>query len=97
MKNFECNVRKISANSYAYSGKMMFSKNMIKNFYVRYYVDISPISKKKLIHFIDLKMSVCEAIGRKFDIPMVQKLMIEIRRTTNIPYQCPFKEVFKLN
>ncbi|KAI8122621.1 hypothetical protein FF38_10450 [Lucilia cuprina] len=94
LKYFECDLEKLATNHYAYTGKFVFNKIMHKNFFVRYFIDISPIGKTNLIHFIDIKMSACNAIETSFEIPMVHSIMLEIRRTSNVPYQCPFKSNF---
>ncbi|KNC33199.1 hypothetical protein FF38_05638 [Lucilia cuprina] len=89
----ECQVKKLAINEYGFSGKFIFSKTMAKNFFVRFFIDTTTFSKKNLVRFIDIKMSLCDAIRTKFDIPIVQQIMLEIRRTSNIPFQCPLEAV----
>lgn len=85
---------KISDNRYAFSVELIFNKSFENNLDVRYYIDTRPIMRNISVRFIDLKMNICEAIGKKYDIPFLQVLIVELRRCSNIPYQCPFKKVF---
>ncbi|XP_065368736.1 uncharacterized protein LOC135961170 [Calliphora vicina] len=94
IKHLECEASKVATNTYAYSGKIVFNKSINKNYSLRYLFDITTISKSKLLHFIDVKMNICDAIKVRYDIPLLQKLVIEIRRTSNFPYQCPLQPNF---
>ncbi|XP_037826672.1 uncharacterized protein LOC119614629, partial [Lucilia sericata] len=87
----ECQVKKLAINEYGLSGKFIFTKTMSKNFFVRFFIDTTTFSKKKLVRFIDIKMNGCDALRTKFDVPLVQQIVLEIRRTSNIPFQCPLE------
>lgn len=73
----------------------MFGKDMDRDYIVQFYIELSPIGIKtnKRLRLIDIKMNMCDVLSTKFDISLVQKIMIEVRRTGNIPFQCPFKKV----
>ncbi|KNC34902.1 hypothetical protein FF38_11084 [Lucilia cuprina] len=91
IKIFDCDFRKLRMNHYTFSENLMFGKNMAKGFNVRVYVDVNQWGGKKGIHFINVKMDACEAIKMVFENQVLSTLLVELRRTSNVPYLCPFK------
>lgn len=99
MTLFKCQITKVDTSVYAISADIIFGKVMNRDFNVQFYVELLPIAvkMKKLIRFVDINMNMCDALSTKFDMPLVQKIVIEIRRTGNIPFQCPFNEVLSIH
>lgn len=95
MKLFKCQITKVDTSIYALSSDIIFGKVMNRDFNVKFHIDLSPISVKtiKSMRLVDINMNMCDALHTKFEKSLIQKLVIEIRRTGNIPFQCPFKEV----
>ncbi|XP_037826673.1 uncharacterized protein LOC119614630 [Lucilia sericata] len=91
VKYFKCKMEKLAKNQYAFDGEIVFNKIMQKDFSMRYFIDAKPLSRNITLPFLDVKINGCDVLEKGFDIPILQSLVIELRRKSNVPYQCPFK------
>ncbi|KAI8122516.1 hypothetical protein CVS40_6579 [Lucilia cuprina] len=92
IKTFDCNFNQLAPSHYNFTTRLIFNKNLDKQFSIRYFIDVKPHFKKDYINFINIKINACDAIRTNYEIPLLKTLMLEMRRTSNIPYQCPFKK-----
>ncbi|XP_037818449.1 uncharacterized protein LOC119608193 [Lucilia sericata] len=53
-----------------------------------------PHSKRKALKFIDIKMNICDAVRSNYEVPLIKTILLELRKSSNIPYQCPLKKDF---
>lgn len=95
IRKFECNFRKFASNHYVFFEDLMFIRNMAKGFGVRLYLEVNQRGRKDALKFFDLKLDACEAIRMTYKNYILTSLLTELRRTSNVPYKCPFKGVSK--
>lgn len=72
---------------------MISYKNLDKEFLGRFMIKAKPHLKKTFINFIDIKAKACDLMRTDYDVAIFQSLILELRKTANFPYQCPFKKV----
>lgn len=52
--------------------------------------------KKELVNFIDVNINGCEFLNAVDGDHLLKKIIKDIRKKANLPFQCPFKEVDNL-
>lgn len=76
---------------------MMFRRNIGSRFTLRFLIDIIVRPRNTSMRFIESKFNGCDNLNLKYDIPILTFIILEIRRTSNLPYTCPFQEVIENN
>ncbi|XP_075167774.1 uncharacterized protein LOC142239919 [Haematobia irritans] len=91
MKQFDCDYNMLSPSNYTLNMDFMFERNLKENaeFHIRIY--FTPQQGLKAVKFLDLKLNICNFLSTSTSIPIIKTIMKEIRKTSNMPYECPMK------
>ncbi|KNC34931.1 hypothetical protein FF38_11083 [Lucilia cuprina] len=64
---------------------------MASGFNVRVYVDVNQLNSRHVVKVFDIRLEACQALNSTYGNKIYKFLFDELRRTSNIPYKCPFK------
>ncbi|XP_059219929.1 uncharacterized protein LOC131995331 [Stomoxys calcitrans] len=95
--DYACTLKKWSNTEYAYSTMFKLRHQLSKNAEVEILLDAKPSTGKNLMKLIRIRISICEALNQMFSNPILKTLMIELFRTTNLPYACPINGNYMYN
>lgn len=93
VKRLDCEVHKVANSHYSFASNFMTNKQLYKDCEIRAIIEIQMAKSSIKYKFIDLKMSLCEALSTAMSMPLAKELFDEARRTSNLPYACPMKQV----
>uniref|UniRef100_A0A1I8PF67 Uncharacterized protein n=1 Tax=Stomoxys calcitrans TaxID=35570 RepID=A0A1I8PF67_STOCA len=80
-----------SESRYGLDSHFMLERAFEKNAEIHLLSFIEPVSAKKAIKFIDLKLKICDLLSTGISIAVGKVLLAEVRKTSNLPYECPLK------
>lgn len=70
---------------------------MSRNFNVHLFLKVKSKMKKEAVNFIDFNINGCDFLNAADGDHLLKKVIKDVRKKTNLPSQCPFKEVRLLN
>ncbi|XP_061386479.1 uncharacterized protein LOC133321407, partial [Musca vetustissima] len=90
---FDCDFRKIDNNRYLVNAKFNIVRDLDQNAEIQVLAYFTPTNNvlSKAVKLFDLKLKVCEILGKKMSVPLLNQIMNEIRKSGNYPYSCPLK------
>uniref|UniRef100_A0A1I8Q129 MD-2-related lipid-recognition domain-containing protein n=1 Tax=Stomoxys calcitrans TaxID=35570 RepID=A0A1I8Q129_STOCA len=99
IKVFQCVFEKDCFNSYIFSERLMFDRDLSDNFEMRVWINLKPMNGKKTLRFVDIKFKCCQVLATSLQMPLLKSLLNELWRSSNIPAECPFKGnfIYKMN
>ncbi|XP_075167402.1 uncharacterized protein LOC142239494 [Haematobia irritans] len=86
---FDESFLKVKSSSYTFDSVILFERNISREFDVQLTVRVLPSRGKTVIKFIDLKINLCDGLQTSFINPLTKSLFAEMRKSSNIPYECP--------
>ncbi|XP_075167823.1 uncharacterized protein LOC142239981 [Haematobia irritans] len=97
VKIFTCTLNKLATSRYSFGFCYELSRSLDTNAeaWIRMYYNIA--RSKRIVKLIDLRMRICDAFNTIQRIPMVQNVLIELRRSSNLPIECPLKKNYLYN
>lgn len=93
VKRFGCDFTKSHINNYIISLQMLFTRDLDRSFRAHFAIDLMPTNSRQIIHLIDVRFNCCVFLQRSLENQLIRPLMIELKRVTNLPKQCPYKKV----
>ncbi|XP_059225909.1 uncharacterized protein LOC131997980 [Stomoxys calcitrans] len=89
---FTCNMSRLAPNRYSLSGLVELHRPMHPNAEIAIYVHYKLPTANRRIKFMDLRLKLCDVMSSVQRMPVVRNILVEIRRSSNFPLTCPFKE-----
>ncbi|KAI8122517.1 hypothetical protein CVS40_6578 [Lucilia cuprina] len=91
LKQIDCSFTKFSNEHYSFTEAATFDRDMGKGLKLRLWIDVKQRLLKKYFRFVDVKLEACDALTHTFEQQFLKMIVMEYKRTTNLPTQCPFK------
>ncbi|XP_059223143.1 uncharacterized protein LOC131996954 [Stomoxys calcitrans] len=85
----ECDLKKLGTSRYSLSGMFKLSRTMPEHIVGRAMIHVRGIKRNRTITFLDVKMKMCDLLRHTNYMPLVDQIMNEVRRVTNLPMSCP--------
>ncbi|XP_059225667.1 uncharacterized protein LOC131997853 [Stomoxys calcitrans] len=94
-ENIGCSFYKTATDDYILNARFFFDRELTKSADVRFKVDIKPQNANKRLTFFDFKLNLCDALTQGMTNIIVKNLIAELRKTSNIPYECPLRKDYE--
>uniref|UniRef100_A0A1I8PBL1 MD-2-related lipid-recognition domain-containing protein n=1 Tax=Stomoxys calcitrans TaxID=35570 RepID=A0A1I8PBL1_STOCA len=93
---YDCDLKKLSAGNYALDMSLMFSKDLNTNseWQTVVYFNHAQLKTGGWMKFMDFKMNICNFFTTAKSVPLIKAIVGEMRKSSNLPYQCPLKGNF---
>ncbi|XP_075167824.1 uncharacterized protein LOC142239983 [Haematobia irritans] len=92
LKPPSCSFNKLAINRYSFSVCFELIRQLERNAdaWVRIYYNIA--RSHRIVKLIDFRLKICDALHFISRVPLIQFILIELRRNSNLPISCPLKE-----
>lgn len=70
-----------------------FDKDLDRSVRVQVLVSYMPHNFGKSVQLVNINMNMCEILTQSMSLPLMKMIMAELRKSSNIPYECPLKAV----
>ncbi|XP_075167770.1 uncharacterized protein LOC142239916 [Haematobia irritans] len=91
VKRFDCDFEKIATNKYAINANFFLGRALNRNSEIHAQVCFTPQGSSRSIKFFDIRLNICDMLTTVMGNPFTKGLLDEMRRSSNIPYDCPIK------
>ncbi|XP_011291112.2 uncharacterized protein LOC101901684 [Musca domestica] len=92
VKRLGCDFTKHRINNYVISLQLLFTRDLDRSFKAHFAIDLMPTNSRQIIHLINVRFNCCVFLQRSLENQLIRPLMIELKRVTNLPKQCPYKK-----
>lgn len=70
-----------------------FDKDLGRSVKLQILVSYIPHNFGKSVQLVNINMNMCEFLTQSMSLPLMKMIMAELRKSSNIPYECPLKAV----
>ncbi|XP_075157926.1 uncharacterized protein LOC142231193 [Haematobia irritans] len=84
-----CDLEKVERNKFVLSIMFVLDHELAKNAEAEILLDLRPTKGQKVVQFLNVKMNACDALNHLSTNPILKTLLIELTRSSNLPYTCP--------
>ncbi|XP_075167822.1 uncharacterized protein LOC142239980 [Haematobia irritans] len=89
LKMTECTISELAISRYSFNVFFELQRELKRDGEMRVLLLVKGLKTVRVIKFIDFTMKICDIMASIQRMPLIQKILDEIRRSSNFPLACP--------